>query len=74
MDEQTTRLIPPAAMTAMICRIFVTAGASDEEAGAIASNLVEANLAGHDSHGVARVPRYLMWVKPVICTLAVPPK
>ncbi len=63
MDEQTTRLILPAAMTAMICRIFVAAGASDEEARAIASNLVEANLAGHDSHGVVRVPRYLMWVK-----------
>ena len=63
MDDQTTRLIPPVGMTALVCRIFVAAGASDKEAGAIASNLVEANLAGHDSHGVVRVPRYLMWVQ-----------
>jgi uncharacterized oxidoreductase len=37
----------------------VRAGGSDEyEAALVASNLVEANLAGHDSHGVGMVPRY----------------
>ena len=50
-------------MTAMIRRIFSTAGADNQEAEAIATNLVGANLAGHDSHGVVRVPRYLSWVK-----------
>ena len=63
MDKQTIRLIHPAGMTAMICRIFVAAGALEKEAEAIASNLVDSNLAGHDSHGVVRVPRYLMWVQ-----------
>ena len=50
-------------MTAMIRRIFSAAGADNQEAEAIAANLVGANLAGHDSHGVVRVPRYLSWVK-----------
>ncbi|MEK9722890.1 MAG: malate/lactate/ureidoglycolate dehydrogenase [Rhodospirillaceae bacterium] len=50
-------------VTAMIARIFVAAGAGAEEARAIASNLVGANLAGHDSHGIVRVPRYLHWQK-----------
>jgi uncharacterized oxidoreductase len=38
---------------------FRAAGCSDPEAGRIARYLVEANLTGHDSHGVIRVPRYL---------------
>ncbi|KAB2872024.1 MAG: malate/lactate/ureidoglycolate dehydrogenase [Bauldia sp.] len=41
--------------------IFLAAGCSREEAGRIGKYLVEANLTGHDSHGVQRVPRYLQW-------------
>ncbi len=48
-------------MAAMVARIFEAAGAGADEAHAIGDNLVGANLAGHDSHGVVRVPRYLMW-------------
>src|SRR5262249_40100665 len=33
------------------------------EADRIAHYLVEANLAGHDSHGVIRVPYYVEWVQ-----------
>ena len=50
-------------MTTLIRHIFKAAGADHNEADAIATNLVGANLAGHDSHGVVRVPRYLSWVK-----------
>ena len=39
--------------------IFVGAGCSDAEGGRIAKSLVSANLVGHDSHGVVRVPRYV---------------
>ncbi len=46
-------------LTTFVCRIFAGAGAGEREAQAIAENLVEANLTGHDSHGVVRVPRYL---------------
>ena len=46
----------------LIARIFEAAGGAPEEAGAIAENLVDANLAGHDSHGVIRTERYLAWL------------
>src|SRR5690242_12102076 len=39
--------------------IFVQAGCSREESARIAHYLIGANLAGHDSHGVARVIRYV---------------
>jgi uncharacterized oxidoreductase len=39
--------------------IFRAAGCEAEEAERIAENLVEANLMGHDSHGVLRVARYI---------------
>ena len=39
--------------------IFVGAGCSEAEGGRIATSLVSANLVGHDSHGVVRVPRYV---------------
>ena len=43
-----------------IVRSIVKAGGSaDREADMVATNLVEANLKGHDSHGVGMVPRYI---------------
>jgi uncharacterized oxidoreductase len=42
-----------------IGNIFAGAGCSTEEGARIAKYLVNANLAGHDSHGVVRVPRYV---------------
>ncbi len=53
--------IPAAGLTLMLTRVFRAAGGSHAEAEAIARNLVEANLAGHDSHGVIRTERYLAW-------------
>lgn len=38
--------------------IFVAAGISSEEAAVVAGSLVAANLRGHDSHGVMRIPSY----------------
>jgi uncharacterized oxidoreductase len=43
--------------------IFVKEGCSRAESERIAASLVGANLAGHDSHGVARVPRYVNWLR-----------
>ncbi|MDP3709272.1 MAG: malate/lactate/ureidoglycolate dehydrogenase [Polaromonas sp.] len=39
--------------------ILVAASSSAEEADKVASNLVMANLSGHDSHGVGMLPRYV---------------
>lgn len=55
--------IPAAALTEVGARIFQGAGGSRAESLEIATNLVGANLAGHDSHGFFRIPRYLDWVK-----------
>ena len=40
-------------------RVFIAAGSSEDEAAIIADHLVEANLKGHDSHGVGMIPSYL---------------
>ena len=48
-------------MTRLGADIFERAGATADEALAISANLVNSNLNGHDSHGVVRIPRYLMW-------------
>lgn len=39
--------------------VFRLAGSSPEEAQIVAANLVEANLQGHDSHGVGLIPTYM---------------
>ena len=46
-------------LQAQAARIFVAAGSSAAEALTVASNLVMANLSGHDSHGVGMLPRYI---------------
>ncbi len=43
--------------------IFEAATSAPLEAGKIASRLVDANLAGHDSHGVIRIPQYVSSVQ-----------
>jgi LDH2 family malate/lactate/ureidoglycolate dehydrogenase len=39
--------------------VFVAAGAPEDIALEMSDGLVEANLAGHDSHGVLRIPEYI---------------
>jgi uncharacterized oxidoreductase len=41
------------------CDIFIAAGATAEDARIVSDALVEANLVGHDSHGVLRIPEYV---------------
>ena len=43
--------------------VFGHAESSPEEAKRIATYLTTANLTGHDSHGVIRVPVYIRWKK-----------
>ena len=43
--------------------IFAAAGCETAEAACVARHLVGANLAGHDSHGVIRIPRYVEWLQ-----------
>jgi len=49
------------ALKDLVRDIFVAAGCSEKEGTQLGTSLVGANLAGHDSHGVVRVPRYVEW-------------
>ncbi|CCD91957.1 putative enzyme [Bradyrhizobium sp. ORS 375] len=46
-----------------VADVFEHAHSSPEEARRIATYLTTANLTGHDSHGVIRVPVYIRWQK-----------
>ena len=59
MAETDTLRIPVATLEPFVARIFEAAGCSPAEAARVARYLVAANLTGHDSHGVVRVPRYV---------------
>ena len=47
----------------LITEMFKTKECSDYEAKTIAERLCGANLKGHDSHGIVRVPRYFEWME-----------
>jgi uncharacterized oxidoreductase len=63
MDHYVTTTIPTRALETFVADIFAAAGCSRAEADRIAFHLVSANLTGHDSHGVIRVPRYVLWLQ-----------
>jgi uncharacterized oxidoreductase len=51
--------IAASALTSVVASIVRAAGSDEREAAIVAENLVAANLAGHDSHGVGMIPRYI---------------
>ena len=53
--------IPVGALRALAASVFEAAGSSASEAQLVGNHLVDANLAGHDSHGVIRIAKYLDW-------------
>lgn len=55
--------IAPDKLRRLVSAIFHKAGCQPAEADCIAEHLVEANLVGHDSHGVIRIPSYVQWLK-----------
>lgn len=54
-------LVPVEPLQDLVKETFIAAGCRPGEGRRIAKYLIRANLAGHDSHGVIRVPRYLAW-------------
>jgi hydroxycarboxylate dehydrogenase B len=56
-------VFPADGLTALCSDVLERLGCRSEEAGRVAASLVGANLAGHDSHGVLRLPRYVDWVR-----------
>ncbi|HEX2036171.1 MAG TPA: Ldh family oxidoreductase [Chloroflexota bacterium] len=43
--------------------IFLAAGADEEITSTVVEHLIDANLTGHDSHGVIRIPSYVRAIK-----------
>lgn len=51
--------VAAADLTAFATRLLTAGGVQPAEAALVGTSLVEANLRGHDSHGVMRIPQYL---------------
>src|SRR4051794_26250635 len=50
---------PADTLTSFARALFLAAGLPPDEADIVSRSLVDANLAGHDSHGVIRVVQYV---------------
>src|SRR5438876_8150080 len=50
-------------------QVFRAAGATEDESAIVGGALVEANLAGHDSHGILRIPEYVRWMEQKLVTM-----
>jgi uncharacterized oxidoreductase len=59
MESNMTKVHQAHALVAQAASIIEACGSSSAEAHTVASNLVMANLSGHDSHGVGMLPRYV---------------
>jgi hydroxycarboxylate dehydrogenase B len=55
--------VGPERLTSLAARIFTAIGVPASDADWVATLLVRANLRGHDSHGVLRIPQYVQWVQ-----------
>jgi uncharacterized oxidoreductase len=52
-------LVKAPALKTLVGKIFSQAGSNPRESELVADHLVEANLRGHDSHGVGMIPLYI---------------
>lgn len=57
------RIFPAETLERFSRSLFEAVGASPEEATIVSDVLVRANLSGHDSHGVIRIPQYCHFVR-----------
>ncbi len=55
-------LVAPRRLRRLAQEALTAAGCSQEESSCAADHLVDANLSGHDSHGVVRLPMYVQWL------------
>src|SRR5690348_4098469 len=63
MMPRSETLIPAPALQRIATAILEAAGTPADLAQIVAESLVSANLAGHDSHGVLRLPTYVGLVR-----------
>jgi uncharacterized oxidoreductase len=53
----------PKPLQDLVTAVFSAAGCNPTESACISDHLIQANLTGHDSHGVIRTPIYVQWLK-----------
>ena len=58
-----THVVAVETLRRFVGEIFTKAGCTAEEGARISHHLLSANLTGHDSHGVIRLPRYVQWLQ-----------
>jgi uncharacterized oxidoreductase len=58
MNAVALHHIPAARLAAAVSELVRGFGSSEHEVAMVTDNLVQANLTGHDSHGVGMLPRY----------------
>jgi uncharacterized oxidoreductase len=56
-------ILDHARLREVAARLLAAAGAAEEDAVTVAEHLVDANLAGHDSHGVGMIPQYVRAIR-----------
>ena len=59
--EPSAYRIPAAELRAFVAAVFRATGSAEVEARLVGDHLVDANLVGHESHGVIRVSKYVDW-------------
>jgi hydroxycarboxylate dehydrogenase B len=59
--DQSPYRIAVADLRAFVAEVFRATGSDSGEARIVGDHLVDANLAGHESHGVIRVSKYVDW-------------
>jgi uncharacterized oxidoreductase len=59
--EPSSYRIPVADLREFAAAVFRATGSADGEARTVGDHLVDANLAGHESHGVIRISKYVDW-------------
>jgi uncharacterized oxidoreductase len=68
----TVPTLPQDRLVAFARDLFQAGGVAADEAAVVARSLVDSNLAGHDSHGVLRIPQYLNALKDGLLKTGVP--
>src|SRR5438477_3294247 len=62
-DDELAMIIQHDRLKSLATTVFTAAGCPGHEAERVGHYLVEANLDGHDSHGVMRIPPYVQWIR-----------
>jgi uncharacterized oxidoreductase len=61
-DDAALRRYEPDSLQRWAAAVLQASGSHEGEAADVSHHLVEANLVGHDSHGLIRITKYLDWV------------